>query len=617
MMRVDTIESDSLDPHGRGYPRPQLRRATWVSLNGDWEFAIDAEAAWRQPGNVTWDARIRVPFAPEAEASGIGQTGFFRACWYRRSCALPDRAPGERWLLHFGAVDCAATVWINGAYAGEHEGGYSPFAIDITDLAPDGHCEIVLRADDDPHDLAKPRGKQDWQLEPHSIWYPRTTGIWQTVWLEKVPATRIGRVAFTPHLARWDIGVEAWLEGERRPDLRLGVKLRSRGAVIASDTYLVVAGEVHRGIALSDPGIDDSRNELLWSPDAPNLIDVQLELWGERGELLDHVQSYTALRSSGVQGDRFVLNGRPYQLRMVLDQGYWPETGLTAPDDRALRRDVELAKAMGFNAVRKHQKIEDPRYLYWADRLGLGVWGEMPSAYRFTPRSVERLSRAWTAVIARDYSHPCILTWVPINESWGVPNLPDNPRERHFVQALYHLTRTLDPTRPVVGNDGWESVATDIIGIHDYDDRPERISRRYHADEVLPRLFKRERPGGRILVLEGDKHADQPLMLTEFGGIALAREQKGTWGYSMCRTPEEFARQYERLLQVVREVALFSGFCYTQFTDTWQEANGLLFADRTPKIPLDRIRLATSGRSSVRDDGLAQLTPAGEADETR
>jgi hypothetical protein len=206
---------------------------------------------------------------------------------------------------------------------------------------------------------------------------------------------------------------------------------------------------------------------------------------------------------------------------------------------------------------------------------------------------------------------------VPINESWGVPNLPDNPRERHYVQALYHLTRTLDPSRPVVGNDGWESVATDIMGIHDYDDQPERIARRYHADEVLPRLFKRERPGGRILVLEGDKHMDQPLMLTEFGGIALAPRPGSTWGYTASRTPEDFARQYEQLLHVVREVALFSGFCYTQFADTWQEANGLLYADRTPKIPLERIRAATAGPSSVRDDGLAQLTPAVETSQSR
>jgi hypothetical protein len=378
-----------------------------------------------------------------------------------------------------------------------------------------------------------------------------------------------------------------------------------------------VGGEVHRGVALSDPGIDDSRNELLWSPHAPNLIEVELELWGERGELLDVVHSYVALRSTAVQGDRFLLNGRPYLLRMVLDQGYWPDGGLTAPDDAALKRDVELARAMGFNGVRKHQKIEDPRYLYWADTLGLAVWEEMPSAYRFTAQSVERLSREWTAAIQRDYSHPCIISWVPINESWGVPNLPENPRERHYVQALYHLTKTLDPTRPVIGNDGWESVATDIVGIHDYDDQPDRIAKRYRADEVLPRLFKRERPGGRLLVLEGHPLSDVPLMLTEFGGIALARREKGSWGYTVCDSADEFARHYEQMVEVVRNLGLLAGFCYTQFSDTYQEANGLLYADRTPKFPLQQIARATGARGAMRDGGLEQLQSFTDASEVR
>jgi beta-galactosidase/beta-glucuronidase len=606
-MPITAISADTLDHAGRGYPRPQLQRNPWYSLNGEWDFAIDADAQYAGPSEVTWSNRIRVPFAPEAPASGVGRTDYFRVCWYRTQVELPPHTPAERWLLHFGAVDYAATVWANGAFAATHEGGNTPFTVDITEWIDNAGCEIVVRAEDDPHDLAKPRGKQDWQLEPHSIWYPRTTGIWQTVWLEKVPATRIGRVTFTPNLARWEIGVQAWLDGPRRQDLRLGIKLRSGATVLAADTYQIVNGEVHRGVTLSDPGIDDSRNELLWSPHAPHLIDAQLELWGGRGELLDEVHSYLALRSVAVQGDRFLLNGRPYLLRMVLDQGYWPDGGITAPDDNALRRDVELARAMGFNGVRKHQKIEDPRYLYWADTLGLAVWEEMPSAYRFTSQSVERLSREWTAVIQRDYSHPCIISWVPINESWGVPNLPDNPRERHYVQALFHLTKTLDPTRPVIGNDGWESVATDIIGIHDYDDEPDRIARRYHAEDILPRLFKRERPGGRLLVLEGHPHADLPLLLSEFGGIALAVPESGTWGYSTCRSPEELARRYEALLDVVRNLGLFAGFCYTQFSDTYQEANGLLYADRTPKVPIDRIARATAGPSAVRSDGIEQI----------
>jgi hypothetical protein len=304
------------------------------------------------------------------------------------------------------------------------------------------------------------------------------------------------------------------------------------------------------------------------------------------------VRSYTALRSIAVQGDRLLLNGRPHALRMILDQGYWPETGLTAPQDDALRQDVELARAMGFNGVRKHQKIEDPRYLYWADVLGLAVWLEMPSAYRYTPLSVERVTREWMAALKRDYSHPCILGIVPFNESWGAPNLPDSQTERHYVRGLYSLTKTLDSTRPVIGNDGWESIATDVIGIHDYDANPEDLLRRYRTEETSPRLFQRERPGGRLLVLEGQ--TDHPVILSEFGGIAFSSDPH-SWGYSRVGSSGAFAENYSRLLAAVRSVPMFSGFCYTQFADTYQEANGLLYADRTPKIPLDVISEATRG----------------------
>jgi hypothetical protein len=317
------------------------------------------------------------------------------------------------------------------------------------------------------------------------------------------------------------------------------------------------------------------------------------------------VRSYTALRAVGVQGDRFILNGRPYRLRMALDQGYWPTSGMTAPDDEALRRDVVLAKLMGFNGVRKHQKIEDPRYLYWADRHGLLVWEEMPSAYRFSRLAIERLTREWIEALQRDASHPCIVAWVPFNESWGVPDLPSVPAQRHAVQALYHLTHTLDPSRPVIGNDGWESSATDIVGIHDYDTDPAHLLKRYETSEAMPQLFKRERPAGRLLTLEGHPHQGQPIMLTEFGGIAFS-DRPGSWGYARSETAEEFLQAYRALLAAVRELPLFAGFCYTQFADTYQEANGLLYADRTPKAPLREIALATAGSRHPAEDRLEE-----------
>jgi beta-galactosidase/beta-glucuronidase len=577
-------------------PRPQLQRPGWRSLDGTWDFAIDSAATLHDPESVTWAATITVPFSPETPKSGIGDTGLFRACWYRRRFDVPPSASHDsRVLLHFGAVDHRATVWANGAMVGAHEGGYTPFTCDLT-AAVEGHekCEVIVRAEDDPLDLEKPRGKQDWMLEPHSIWYPRTTGIWQTVWIERVPETWIDSVRWTPNMERWEIGCAVWIEGLREPHLNLRVKLMLDDLLLAEDMYSVTGSEVHRRIALSDPGIDDSRNELLWNPARPRLIDAEITLEHLDGRVIDRVYSYTALRSVAVDGNRFILNGRPYLLRLVLDQGYWPESGLTAPNDEALCRDVELAKAMGFNGVRKHQKIEDPRYLYWADRLGLLVWAEMPSAYRFTNESIQRTTREWMEVITRDYSHPCIIAWVAFNESWGVPNLPHNPAERHYVRGLYYLTKTLDPTRPVIGNDGWESVATDIIGIHDYDPDPQRLGRRYHADEVLPRLFRRERPGGRSLILEGKRHADQPVMLTEFGGITYSSDEK-TWGYTRAKSARALQRSYTTLLQTVHSLGVFAGFCYTQFADTYQEANGLLFADRRPKFSIEDIHAATTG----------------------
>jgi hypothetical protein len=580
------------------HPRPLLRRPGWRLLDGVWDFALEERAAWAEPEHVVWDRRIRVPFAPETPASGIGDTGFHEVCWYRRFVEPPELAAGDRLILRFNAVDDEACVWANGRLVAKHVGGYTPFAADVTDCARGAEpFEIVVRAFDDPHDLAKPRGKQDWQLEPHSIWYPRTSGIWQSVWLERLPATWIDSVRWTPNLEHWEVGLEVRLGGDGRGAYRLRVDLRHGDTPLACDTYSVAHREVIRRIAFSDPGIDDYRNELLWSPHSPTLLDARLELLDADDEVVDVVESYTALRAVAVQGHAIVLNGRPFPLRMVLDQGYWPETGLTAPDTEALRRDVELAKAMGFNGVRKHQKIEDPRYLYWADRLGLLVWTELPSAYRFTTLAIERLTREWIDVIERDVSHPCVIAWVPFNESWGVPNLPDLPAQRHFVEALYHLTKTLDPTRLVIGNDGWESGATDLVGIHDYDDQPQRIARRYRAHEDIPHLFQRERPGGRMLILDnGQAHAGKPIVLSEFGGIAMCQDESSRcWGYSTARSSEELARRYDALLEVVRGLPALAGYCYTQFADTYQEANGLLHADRTPKFPLERMADATRG----------------------
>ena len=388
---------------GRGYPRPQLVRETWMPLNGDWEFALDHDATDRGPRDVLWDRTITVPFAPETPASGIGDTGFYTACWYRRDVRGRRRcADGERLLLHFGAVDYRATVWVNGAACRRARGRLHAVRLRHHRSAGDRRRQqtVVVRADDDPHDLAKPRGKQDWQLEPHSIWYPRTTGIWQTVWMERVPATldrqpaldartsNAGRSASRPRLT-----------GRRRerPAPARAAPRRRRRCSPTTPTPSSRAS-VHRRIALSDPGIDDSRNELLWSPHSPTLIHAELELLGASAASCSIAVQQLHRPARRRRAGRSLPAQRPAVLRCA-----WCSTratgrarGLTAPDDAALRRDVELAKAMGFNGVRKHQKIEDPRYLYWADRLGCwsGRRCRAPTASR--RRRSQRLTREWT-----------------------------------------------------------------------------------------------------------------------------------------------------------------------------------------------------------------------------
>jgi beta-galactosidase/beta-glucuronidase len=589
---------------GWSYPRPQLRREAWTSLDGEWKIFLDTEGVFRNSNRLPTEGwtSIKVPFSPESQMSGLHETGYFEGAWYTREfeCAPSD----QRTILHFGAVDFRAEVWINGIYVGAHEGGYTPFSFEISHaLKPDGSQKILVHSEDSPMDLAKPRGKQDWEKEPHSIWYPRTSGIWQTVWYERISKTHIQTLFWEPHLERWEIGFEAFLRQERNDqNLWLRLRLVSDGRLLADDRFAVVASEVHRRIAFSDPGIDDYRNKLLWSPERPNLIWADIQVEDEQGNVLDRVQSYTALRSVTTQRDRFVLNGRPYYLRLILDQGYWPDSLMTPPSLDALERDIRLTKSMGFNGVRKHQKIEDPRYLFLADLIGLVVWEEMPSAYRFTLRSVDRITREWKQVLMRDINHPCIIVWVPFNESWGVPDLHESEPHQHYVQALYHLTKTLDPMRPVVGNDGWEASGTDIIGIHDYDGSPERMLRRYGSDRPLGEFLQRGRPAGRVLTLDQYPHKGQPIILTEFGGISITDPKPKLWGYSFSENSVAFEEHFRKIIEAISSSEILAGYCYTQLTDTFQENNGLLNAERQPKFPLDRIFNITHGPVSKKDE---------------
>jgi beta-galactosidase/beta-glucuronidase len=574
------------------HPRPRVTRPEWVDLNGTWQFAYDdADVGllerWQDnPGK--FDRQIAVPFPPESEMSGIGETGFHPVLWYRRSFTAP--AGAGRLLLHFGAVDYRASVWVNGELVATHEGGHTPFSADITaNLEAGAEQVVVVRAEDQPRDVTQPRGKQDWQEKPHAIWYNRTSGIWQTVWLEQVPRTYIADFQLVPDLSDGSVKVEATLNTHFAG--RLQVRLTARGAVLAEQSVLIDGDRIETRLLIPAAANGVHRNDLYWTPDNPNLIDVTATLLGDDARPIDSIESYFGLRSVGIANGRFLLNDRPVFVRSVLEQGYWPKSHLAAPSAEALKREVELIKSLGFNAVRIHQKIEDPRFLYWADHLGLMVWGEIANAYEFNAQVVDRLTREWLSAVKRDRSHPSIVTWVPINESWGVSDIAVRRDQQDFATSLYYLTKAIDPTRPVISNEGWEHTISDIWGIHDYTQFREHIAERYGTQEAIERTLEQMRPTRKRLLLRPEDRRGQPVMLTEFGGLSMHPRSGQAWfGYATAQSDDEYLQMIKSLFDAIYESTDLAGYCYTQITDTLQETNGLLDENRDPKLPVDKLR---------------------------
>jgi len=591
------------------YPRPQMLRRRWADLDGTWSFRNDGdECAWAAGFP---DARdIVVPFPPESVASGIDEPGFHPVVWYARTITRADldaagldhEAP--RLVLHFGAVDHRARVWIDGQFVGEHEGGHTPFSFDVTDALaadPDAVHTLVVRAEDDPHDLTQPRGKQDWHEDPHAIWYRRTTGIWQTVWLEAVPTASIEYLRWT-NVDHGTVRLTVRLRGERTGGERLRVEARwdERDEHLATIESTVgdTAHEFDVVVPIARQTNGQAEDELHWTPETPRLVDATVALLDRAGHAVDAVASYFGVRTVGIAGGAFLLNGRSHDVRSVLNQGYWPDSHLAAPSREALRREVELIKELGFNAARNHQKIEDPRFLYWADRLGLLVWGEAPGAYAFTPRAVQRLMREWMDAVERDASHPSIVTWVPANESWGVQHIATDPAQQAYARSLADVTRALDPTRPVISNDGWEHTNSDIITIHDYEGSGARLATTYADVEARTALFARLGPADRWILVGGAEDHGQPVMLTEFGGVNYqpGAQREDGWGYTSATSGDDWIERITALYDAIRASSFLAGSCYTQLTDTMQETNGLLNADRTPKVPIEQIRRAVTGR---------------------
>ncbi|MBE5787767.1 MAG: beta-galactosidase [Clostridiales bacterium] len=565
------------------YPRPQFFRPSWMNLNGNWQFEIDHGASGRARGLVEKElsGSILVPFCPESPLSGVNHKDFMAAVWYRRSFTLPKAAEGQRVMLHFGAVDYRCEAWINGKSAGVHEGGYASFSFEITAFLQEGENTLVVCADDQLRSGRQPFGKQSDRYHSHGCSYTRTTGIWQTVWLEWVPQTYVKKVKMIPDAQNGVLYLEALVDGDAR-EMQMQAQASFQG-VLQGEAKALVDGNCAR-IALV------VKDKHLWAPGSPHLYDLKIALRRDE-ENVDCAESYFALRTISFRGKKCLLNGKPLFQRLILDQGFYPDGIYTAPSDEALKKDIEFSMAMGFNGARLHQKVFEQRFLYWADQLGYLCWGEMASwgIDPARPHTMSIFLREWLEVVERDFNAPCIVGWCPYNEVWGESN--DGLRQL-TLQMTYRATKAMDETRPVIDVSGGLHVETDIFDTHDYEQKPEIYQKRYAPGE---KLYDR---------LEGQEHYDgkAPMFVSEYGGIRWTDDAAG-WGYGEApKTKEEFISRYEGLTTALLNNPEHMGFCYTQLTDVEQEQNGLYTYDRKAKFPPEIIAEINQRRAAIEEE---------------
>jgi beta-galactosidase/beta-glucuronidase len=568
------------------FPDRQFERPQWLTLNGPWDFAFDDNneglaahwnvAAFKSPRQIT------VPYCFESKLSGIGDTGFHPFIWYRRTFTLPADWKSKHVLLHFGAVYYEASVWLNGQYLGGHQGGNVPFSFDVTNALHTDANIITVRANNPPTDRSIPRGKQYWEPKSKSIFYTRTSGIWQPIWLE---ATGENHLLYVHITAGRDGSVrfEGALASRSTEPLTFQATVLDGGKPVATTETQTRLDRVAASLQLIDPQ--------LWSPASPKLYTVKYRIL-RAGQTIDAVNSYLGFRSVSVNNGRVAINGHPVYLKFLLDQGYWPESILTPPSDEAIQRDIDLIESMGFNGVRKHQKVADPRFLYWADRRGLLVSGEIADAYEFTGEEAQRFTSEWTEAVENDYNYPSIIIWNAINESWGVPDLTQ-PRQQAYLKELYQFTQTLDSTRLVIDNEGWQHTGeTDLFAIHDYQKSGEALYLKYK--DVTPQS-PTVPPNALPALIDGYRYNGSPLYLSEFGGVAFippdANVPAESWGYSgVEKTQADALARLTQLWQGIAKLNNLAGVCYTQLTDVEQEVNGLVTYDRKPKFPAEKIK---------------------------
>jgi beta-galactosidase/beta-glucuronidase len=586
------------------YPRPQFERDEWLCLNGEWEFEIDnSDSGYeRKLYERPLTDRIIVPFCPESKLSGIENTDFMNAVWYRREVQIPERWQGQKVLLHFGAVDYDATVWANGVEVGRHRGGFTPFWCDLSEVVSSGQpATIVVRARDNANQ-PQPRGKQSQRYENYQCLYTRTTGIWQTVWLEPLSPVHLKRPRITPDVANHCFHIEIPLS-QNAAGHNVQVTLLD-GETVISKAECRADVDFAPHLTLSIP----EEKVLLWSCENAYLYNLKFELTNADGAVIDSVRSYAGLRSIAVEGQQVKLNGQPVFQRLVLDQGYYPDGIMTAPDDDALRRDIELAQAAGFNGARLHQKVFEERFLYHADRLGYLCWGEFPDwgcrdnepvgvNSHLNPQFGLTVAAQWLEELERDYSHPCIVGWCALNETLMntryLHETPDERTRRHTLLsdatlALFLAAKAMDRTRPVLDVSGYSHRLSfsDIYDCHDYAQDPEQL-RANHAGLKDGKPFHNH-PDGDV------PYRGQPYFNSEFGGTWWSgKADDSSWGYgNRPKDLEEFYTRFAALCAVLLENPAMFGYCYTQLADVYQEQNGIYHFDRSPKFDLARLRAA-------------------------
>lgn len=560
------------------YPRPQFEREAWMNLNGTWSFDFDFGESGKDrnyQNSQDLGKQILVPYCPESKLSGVQHVDFINCMWYQRKISIPSDWNNKKIFLNFGAVDYMAEIYIDGNIIQRHYGGSSSFSVDVTRFVKAGQeHNLVIQVKDDLRSGLQTGGKQCTGYYSGGCSYTRVTGIWQTVWMEAVAENGLKSTVVRSDIDQKQLIITP--EFYKESDYTLEVVLKDGNKTIAKKSVLCTNNSV---IVLP------VKNMKLWSPESPFLYNIVYQVKDHDGNVIDEVKSYAGMRKVHIADGKFYLNNEPYFQRLVLDQGYYPDGIWTAPSDEALKNDIILGKNAGFNGARLHQKVFEERYYYWADKLGYITWGESASWVMDVNNELAARNylSEWSEIVTRDRNHPSLVTWTPLNETWGSR---DGVYTR-FVRDIYNITKAIDPTRPVNDASGDDHVVTDIWSVHNYEQDGTKLYEQLKFEEGKE-PYRNSRDKKYLAVYEG-----QPYMVDEFGGIGwmAPEDRKDSWGYGgLPQTEEEFYARLEGQIKALKDSEHVTGFCYTQLTDVEQEKNGIYYYDRSPKLDMNRIK---------------------------